>query len=138
MFFLIGPKCSGKSSLGGALAEKTNMHLLNFTKFVKEHGLKGKDDETVTMALIKHLINEIHPRILLEDFPQNEMQAKFFIKNCVAPSEVFYLNCSKDVCQERMLEMGRDHPNYLPSSILSKKIKKFHSSAATLIPFLKS
>ena len=48
------------------------MHLLNFSKFVKENNLKGKDDETITTALIKNLINQIHPRILLEDFPQNE------------------------------------------------------------------
>lgn len=72
MFFMIGPKCSGKTTLGGAFAEKTNMHLLNFPKFVKDNGLLGKDDETVTMALIKRLINEIHPRILMEDFPQND------------------------------------------------------------------
>ena len=25
VFFVIGPKCSGKSMLGGALAERTNM-----------------------------------------------------------------------------------------------------------------
>ena len=37
-----------------------------------------------------------------------------------------------------MLDLGTDHPNYLPSAILSKKIKKFHASAATLIPFLKN
>jgi hypothetical protein len=35
-----------------------------------------------------------------------------------------------------MLEMGRDHPEYLPSSILSKKIKKFHDSSAALLPYL--
>jgi ATP-dependent protease Clp ATPase subunit len=71
MFFLIGPKCSGKTALGGALAERTNMHLLSFPKFIKDNGLKGKDDETITMALIKQLVNEVHPRILLEDFPHN-------------------------------------------------------------------
>jgi len=33
------------------------MHLLNFTKFIKENNLKGKDDETVTTALVKTLIH---------------------------------------------------------------------------------
>ena len=37
-----------------------------------------------------------------------------------------------------MLDLGTTHPSYLPSSILSKKIKKFHDSAKTLLPFLKS
>jgi hypothetical protein len=35
-----------------------------------------------------------------------------------------------------MLEIGSTNANYLPSSILSKKIKKFHDSAASLLPFL--
>jgi adenylate kinase family enzyme len=30
IFFLIGPKCSGKTTLGSALAERTNMTLMNF------------------------------------------------------------------------------------------------------------
>jgi len=64
-------------------------------------------------------------------------QAKYFRKNCVAPTKAFYLKCSKDVCQERMLDMGRENPNYLPSSILSKKIKKFHDQAAPLLPYLR-
>ena len=68
-FFMIGPKCSGKSTLGKALAERTNMKLLNFSQFVRQHDLKNADDETKTMALIKHLVNETVPRILLEDFP---------------------------------------------------------------------
>lgn len=37
-----------------------------------------------------------------------------------------------------MLSLGKEHPSYLPSSILSKKIKNFHASAATLLPFLRA
>src|SRR5688572_11943869 len=92
-FFLIGPKCSGKTTLGKALSERTNMKLLNFSQFLKSSDLKNADDETKTMALIKLLVNETVPRILIEDFPQNEFQAKFFIKNCLPPSEVFYISC---------------------------------------------
>jgi len=55
IFFIIGPKCSGKTALGSALAERTNMYLLNFSQFVKDHHLKGKDDEQLTTALIKEL-----------------------------------------------------------------------------------
>lgn len=35
-----------------------------------------------------------------------------------------------------MLDMGKDNPSYLPSSILSKKIKNFHDQATQLIPYL--
>ena len=44
------------------------------------------DDEEVTLALVKRLVNETAPRVLIEDFPRNEVQARLFIKNCVAPS----------------------------------------------------
>ena len=69
VFFIIGPKCAGKTALGGALGERCNMMLFNFHKFVIDSGLKGRDDETLTKALIKQLRNEINPRILIEDFP---------------------------------------------------------------------
>jgi hypothetical protein len=61
-----------------------------------------------------------------------------FIKNCVAPSEVYYLKTSKDVCQERLLEIGSEGRGYLPSSILAKQVKRFHEQAATLLPYLRA
>ena len=135
---MIGPKCSGKSELGRALAERTNMTMFNFPQFLRQSNLKGKDDETVTMALIDRVRELTSPRLLIEDFPQNEFQAKFFIKNCIHPTEVFMLNCSKDVCQERMLDLGRNHPQYLASALLSKKIAKYHANLPQLHAFLKS
>jgi len=137
IFYMVGPKCSGKTALGHALAERTNMTPLNFSKFVRDNGLKKEDDETKTHALIQHLVNETSPRMLVEDFPQNLTQAKYFMKNCVPPVKAFYVKASKDTCQERMLLRGKGHPEYLPSAILSKKIKKFHDQAASLLPFLK-
>ena len=103
---MIGPKASGKTTLGKALCERTNMKLLNYNDFVAEQSLQDVSEETATMALIKRLSQEVSPRVLLEDFPQSEFQAKFFIKNCVAPSRVFALECSKDVCQERMISLA--------------------------------
>ena len=95
---MIGPKASGKTTLGVALCERTNMKLINFDNFVAESRLQDEDDEVVTSALIKMLSRENCPRVLLENFPQSEFQAKFFIKNCVTPSRVFSLQCSKDIC----------------------------------------
>lgn len=36
-----------------------------------------------------------------------------------------------------MTNLGEDHPNYLPSALLSKKIKYFHDNMPSLLPFLK-
>jgi adenylate kinase family enzyme len=137
VFFLVGPKGSGKSIVGRELAARTNMIVVNFEDFWKSKGLDA-DDEEVTLALVKSLVNETAPRVLLEDFPRTETQARLFVKNCVMPSEVFYIRCSKDACQERLLEVGKSDPNYVPSSLLSKQVKRFHENAATLLPYLRA
>jgi len=132
---IIGPKASGKSVLGQALCERTNMKLLNYNGFVAEQNLGECNEEIKTMALIKRLSQETSPRVLLEDFPQSAFQAKFFIKNCVAPSCVFALECSKDVCQERMIsQMACD--GYQASSILSKRIRLYNENCKKLMPYL--
>ncbi len=122
VFFMIGPKGSGKSTVARELAYRTNMVTLNFEQFLRSSHFDSNeyDDEEVTMALVKHLINETNPRVLVEDFPRNEKQARLFIKNCVQPTKVFYVRCPKDTCQERLLEIGPSHPAYLPSALLSK------------------
>jgi len=133
-----GPPKSGKKHLGQTLAERTNMAELPFDQFISEKNLQGKSDEAIVNSLIKHLVDQPATRVLLYDFPQNETQAKYFMKNCRNPSNVFYVKCSKDVCQERMLEMGKDSPHYLSSSLLSKKIRNFNEHAEKLLPLLKS
>jgi len=49
---------------------------------------------------------------------------------------VFALQCSKDICQERMIDLTENHPLYVSSSILSKQIKAYHEHAKELLPFL--
>lgn len=50
---MIGPKASGKTTLGNALCERTNMKLINFNDFISDNCLTDENDETVTIALIK-------------------------------------------------------------------------------------
>jgi adenylate kinase family enzyme len=138
VFFIIGPPKSGKKNLGQALAERTNMSQLFFDQFLSENSLNGKSDEAIVNSLIKYLVDQPATRVLLYEFPQNETQAKYFMKNCRNPSNVFYVKCSKDDCQERMLEVGKDSPDYLPSSILSKKIRNFNEHAEKLLPLLRN
>ena len=136
--FILGPKASGKTIIAQNLAERTNMNLLNFNEFIESNGYNDADDETVTMALIAKLSKEVKPRVIIENFPQNAYQAKFFLRNCKNPSNVFSLECSKEVCQERMSEMGQGSPGYVASAILSQKIKAYYQSAKELLPFLKA
>ena len=136
--FILGPKASGKSTIGASMASRTNGRLIDFNQFITNHGLEGQDDETVTSQFIQFLAKSTTPRLILENFPQNTFQAKFFLRNGCRPSNVFGLECSKDICQERMIDLGENHPQYVSSSILSKQIKEFHDHAAELVPFLKS
>jgi len=41
------------------------------------------------------------------------------------------------MCQERMIDLGQDHPRYVSSSILSKKIKQYYDHGKDLLPYLK-
>jgi len=127
--FILGPKASGKTIIAESLAERTNMNLINFNEFIESNGLADAEDEVITMALIEKLSKEVKPRVILENFPQNAYQAKFFLRNCKYPSNVFSLDCSKEVCQERMSEMGQGAPGYVASAILSQKIKAYYKSA---------
>jgi adenylate kinase family enzyme len=137
VMFMLGPKASGKTTIANRMAERTNMKVIDFNQFVHSNGLEGQDDETITQLFIASLIKERAQRIVLENFPKNQYQAKYFLRNGAVPSNVFCLSCSKDVCQERMIDLGENHPNYIASSILSKHVKEFHDNAAALIPYLK-
>jgi hypothetical protein len=59
------------------------------------------------------------------------------MRNCCEPKDIYLLNCSKDICQERMISLGVNAPGYLPSALLSKKIKLFNERCVTLLPYLK-
>lgn len=135
--FIIGPKGSGKTSLGQKLCKRTNMTSIRFNNFTRFAGLDDSDDETKVLALIQQLAKEIKPRVLIEDFPQNAVQAKLFIKNGVKPSNVFCLKCSQDTSQERMIKHGKNEPGYVASAILSQKIKKYNDANVELLPLLK-
>ena len=138
VMFIVGPKTSGKTTICDSLAPRTNMLHMNFSDFVASNGLEEEDDETIVMSLISNLSQCLTQRVVLEGFPQNTLQAKFFLRNCKAPSDVFMLECSKDICQERMQEMGENSKGYVSSSILSQRIKEYYESAKDLVPFLKS
>ena len=66
---MIGPKKAGKTSLGEHACKRTNVKLINFRDFIKQKGLKGQDDETLTQELINSFFYETEPRIMMEDFP---------------------------------------------------------------------
>lgn len=97
--------------------------------------MKDYDDEESCAALIQLLAHEIKPRVVVENFPENEIQAKYFLRNCKKPANVFGLTCAVDVSQERM-EQREGSPTYVSSAILSQKIREYTISSKNLIPYL--
>ena len=134
--FIIGPKCSGKTILANKVCARTNSKYVNFNNFIKEHGLKKADDETIVLALMTSFMYEKAPRMMIEDFPQNETQAILFNRNCKNPTNVFVMDCSKDTCQQRMDLIEPNDPSYISSGALSQKIMHYNNSAAALVPYL--
>jgi adenylate kinase family enzyme len=49
VFFMLGPKACGKSTVSQRVAQRTNMLHVDFIKFLLDNGLYGQDDETVTL-----------------------------------------------------------------------------------------
>lgn len=66
---MIGPHKAGKSTLGAALCERTNMAKLDFASFLKDNNLHSKTEEEQVKELIKYLVNQSSPRVLIEEFP---------------------------------------------------------------------
>jgi shikimate kinase len=49
---MLGPKISGKTTIGTLMAARTNMKLVDFNFFIKASGLVGQSDEDITQQFI--------------------------------------------------------------------------------------
>ena len=102
MMFIIGPKACGKTTIAANMSYRSNMRHIDYIQWKKDTGNKDIGDEEGCTKLIEYLAHEIKPRVIMENFPENEVQAKFFLRNCKEPANVFGLVCAIDVSQERM------------------------------------
>ena len=134
--FVIGPKASGKSAIAQRLAERSNMNHIDFKQFLAQNDLEEDDDETVCLELISQIAQQHEPRVVLDNFPSNLYQAKFFVRNYKVPANVFSLECDKDICQERMQQLGENHESYVESAVLSQQIKDYNQGTKELLPYL--
>lgn len=134
---LLGPKSAGKSTVGKELSGRTNCRMLDFDEFVVKSGLVGQPDDVISATLIQALARSKGRRICMENFPHTLGQAKYLLRNGCVPTHVIQLECSKDMCQERMIDLGQDHPNYIRSALLGRKFQKYYADMANLVPYFK-
>ena len=57
IYCMVGPVKAGKSTLARALGERTNMAVLDYSKFVNDRNLSNKPDEDQVKELIRYLVD---------------------------------------------------------------------------------
>ena len=90
----MGPPASAQDVVAANVTQRSNMRHLKWSDYLAANGLAEASDDDKILKLIADLAVERTPRVFLEQFPENLYQAKFFVRNCKAPSHVFNMNCS--------------------------------------------
>lgn len=85
VYSLIGPKCSGKRTVGHKVAERANLRFLDFSRFLKAKKLTRASDEEKMKEFVKFMYGANETRFLALNFPENKAQAEYFVKNCTTP-----------------------------------------------------
>ena len=127
IYSIIGKRYSGKTTLSKVLNEKTGIETFDFNEFLKckELAKRKNENEFIVTKLINKLRQMRTIRILIEDFPQNKEQYKYFVNNCKNFEKIYYLNAENSSCLERLNDISLDDPNYTDSSTLSELLYKF-------------
>lgn len=127
VYCIIGKRYSGKTTLGRALSERMNMKYFSFKEFLETTEIKKRknDDEFIITNFLNLLREENNRRVIIEDFPQTENQYNLFVKNGKAIKKVYYFNTEDYIVNERMLKMGKDHPNYIGCTKLKEELDSF-------------
>jgi len=79
VYSLIGPKCSGKRTVGMKVAERANLRYLDFERFLKAKKLTKASDEDKMREFVNFMYNANETRFLALNFPQNSTQANYFV-----------------------------------------------------------
>ncbi len=127
IYSIIGKRYSGKTTLSKVLNEKTGIETFDFNEFLKckELAKRKNENEFIVTKLINKLRQMRTIRILIEDFPQNKEQYKYFVNNCKNFEKIYYLDADNSSCLERLNDISLDDPNYTGSSTLSELLYKF-------------
>lgn len=138
IYCIIGKRYSGKSTIAKALAERLGMNYICFEDFLKTPNIqkRASDDEYIIKNFLDLLREENSRRVIIEDFPRTENQYKLFIKNGKNISKVYKLNAEDYIVSERMMSLGKNHPNYVGCTKLKEELDAYQSYNVSM--FLKN
>ena len=137
LFFFIGPRCSGKTTICKFLAERTNMTFIDFKVFLnkKRFATIRNDPEGITKELIKYLHTIKASRVIIEGFPESSKQLLCFILNGIKPRGCVFLRASESSCLT--FSTKKTTKCDVSSAILCKLIKEFYKEAKEMVEILK-
>ena len=134
--FIAGPKYSGKTTLSTFLGKRYNYYVLDINRVLKKC---QHTDELITRKLVQTLQEFKHEfRVIVDGFPQNLKQALLFCGMIGQPNKVIYLDCPRDLCQERQLLLGKKTKDYISSTSLSQLYSESIKSSAELCSYYSS
>lgn len=137
LFFFIGPRCSGKSTVCKHLAKRTNMHYIDFKTLLskKRFAAVRGDPEAVTKEFIRCLHTVKASRLIIEGFPENSKQLLCFLLNAIKPRGCVFLKASESSCLTFSTKGGTKCD--VSSAVLCRLIKDFYAAAKEMVEILK-
>lgn len=123
LYFIIGPKCAGKSSVCKYLADRANMSLFDFKNFANIQAPTIKNSpELLTTEFIKEIHKINASRLLIEGFPETSKQLMFFLSNAVQPEGVMILHATESSCLHYSKSSGTT------PAVVCKQVKEFYAN----------
>eukprot|EP00826_Nyctotherus_ovalis_P030639 TRINITY_DN2445_c0_g2_i1.p1 TRINITY_DN2445_c0_g2~~TRINITY_DN2445_c0_g2_i1.p1 ORF type:complete len:741 (-),score=248.26 TRINITY_DN2445_c0_g2_i1:325-2547(-) len=123
LYFVIGPKASGKSLASNHLSSIAQMNVVKFDEWEK---LKSKTPETALIEFVKELHKQPSMKMVIEGFPRNLGELKHVLLNGVKPNKILYMDATEGRC---IVNSGAEST--------SESFKMFHKQSKELIEFCK-
>eukprot|EP00357_Protocruzia_adherens_P011143 CAMPEP_0114997996 /NCGR_PEP_ID=MMETSP0216-20121206/15233_1 /TAXON_ID=223996 /ORGANISM="Protocruzia adherens, Strain Boccale" /LENGTH=801 /DNA_ID=CAMNT_0002362487 /DNA_START=133 /DNA_END=2538 /DNA_ORIENTATION=- len=135
--FVVGAPKSGKSMLCERVASRMNVRHIDIEELVAHNGLTNPSDEKIIDLLREYFLTNSVSHVSIENFPKNILQAKLYEKAFKVPEGVIYLECERDICQERIMEIDPKSIHYIKSTELSQKCHQFYNKITPILEHLK-
>ena len=131
VYFVIGPRCAGKSTISNYLAERANMKHISFAAFAsdKKFAKIRQDPSSITQELIKLINSEASTQIIVDGFPESQKQLDSYLANSMSPELVLYLNATEDICLKNNETLGCAHKLYSSPPLLLQSLREFNKGA---------
>ena len=116
-YIFIGPACSGKSTLIGMLAKNNSLKYYDIIEvmlpYIKKYGFVTNKNKDVLDNVVDKFIKSFKGKDFdILEFATGEYLPKMLVALKDFDITVVYCMCSKDICNERMINRERKIPKH--------------------------